>query len=122
MEFANWKDKIIVIQLQYNKSNERGNEKWQQYSKQNAKIKEHLEEGKIVIIAGFQGVNENGDITTLGRGGSDTTAVAIAAALGCNCTIYTDVEGIYPIDPNLYPNAKKIDYIGYKEMIEIAFI
>lgn len=84
------------------------------------KIKEHLEEGKIVIIAGFQGVNENGDITTLGRGGSDTTAVAIAAALGCNCTIYTDVEGIYPIDPNLYPNAKKIDYIGYKEMIEMA--
>jgi len=84
------------------------------------KIKQHLEEGKIVIIAGFQGVNENGDITTLGRGGSDTTAVAIAAALGCNCTIYTDVEGIYPIDPNLYPNAKKIDYIGYKEMIEMA--
>ena len=84
------------------------------------KIKEHLEQGKIVIVAGFQGINEDGDITTLGRGGSDTTAVALAAALGCNCTIYTDVEGIYPIDPNLYPNAKKIDYIGYKEMIEMA--
>lgn len=84
------------------------------------KIKEHLEQGKIVIIAGFQGVNESGDITTLGRGGSDTTAVALAAALGCNCIIYTDVEGIYSIDPNLYPNAKKIDYIGYKEMIEMA--
>ena len=84
------------------------------------KIKEHLEQGKIVIIAGFQGVNENGDITTLGRGGSDTTAVAIAAALGCNCHIYTDVEGVYPVDPNLYPNAKKIDFIGYKEMIEMA--
>lgn len=84
------------------------------------KVKEHLEQGKIVIIAGFQGVNEIGDITTLGRGGSDTTAVALAAALGCNCIIYTDVEGIYSIDPNLYPNAKKIDYIGYKEMIEMA--
>ena len=84
------------------------------------KIKEPLEQGKIVIVAGFQGINEDGDITTLGRGGSDTTAVALAAALGCNCTIYTDVEGIYPIDPNLYPNAKKIDYIGYKEMIEMS--
>jgi len=84
------------------------------------KIKEHLEQGKIVIIAGFQGVNEKGDITTLGRGGSDTTAVALAAALGCNCHIYTDVEGVYPVDPNLYPNAKKIDFIGYKEMIEMA--
>ena len=84
------------------------------------KIKEHLEQGKIVVIAGFQGVNEKGDITTLGRGGSDTTAVALAAALGCNCHIYTDVEGVYPVDPNLYPNAKKIDFIGYKEMIEMA--
>ena len=66
------------------------------------KIKGQLEQGKIVVIAGFQGVNESGDITTLGRGGSDTTAVALAAALGCNCIIYTDVEGIYSII-SLYP-------------------
>ena len=79
------------------------------------RIKENLEQGKIVIVAGFQGINENGDITTLGRGGSDTTAVALAASLGCNCIIYTDVEGIYPVDPKLYPNAKKIDCIGYNE-------
>ena len=84
------------------------------------KIRDNLGQGKIVIVAGFQGVNENGDITTLGRGGSDTTAVALAAKLGCDCTIYTDVEGIYPVDPKLYPNAKKLDYIGYKEMIEMA--
>lgn len=84
------------------------------------RIKENLEQGKIVIVAGFQGINENGDITTLGRGGSDTTAVALAAALGCNCIIYTDVEGIYPVDPKLYPNAKKIDFISYKEMIEMS--
>ena len=84
------------------------------------RIKENLEQGKIVIVAGFQGINENGDITTLGRGGSDTTAVALAASLGCNCIIYTDVEGIYPVDPKLYPNAKKIDCIGYKEMIEMS--
>nr|WP_296646347.1 aspartate kinase [Romboutsia sp. 13368] len=84
------------------------------------KIRKNLGQGKIVIIAGFQGVNENGDITTLGRGGSDTTAVALAAKLGCDCTIYTDVEGIYPVDPKLYPNAKKLDYIGYKEMIEMS--
>ncbi len=84
------------------------------------KIRDNLGQGKIVIVAGFQGVNENGDITTLGRGGSDTTAVALAAKLGCDCIIYTDVEGIYPVDPKLYPNAKKLDCIGYKEMIEMA--
>lgn len=84
------------------------------------RIRENLDQGKIVIVAGFQGVNENGDITTLGRGGSDTTAVALAATLGCNCIIYTDVEGIYPVDPKLYPNAKKLDCIGYKEMIEMS--
>ena len=71
-------------------------------------------------VISFTGINESGDITTLGRGGSDTTAVALAASLGCNCIIYTDVEGIYPVDPKLYPNAKKIDCIGYKEMIEMS--
>lgn len=84
------------------------------------RIKENLEKGKIVIVAGFQGVNEKGDIVTLGRGGSDTTAVALAAKLGCSCTIYTDVEGIYSVDPKFYPNSKKINCIGYKEMIEMS--
>ncbi len=84
------------------------------------KIKDYINEGKIVVVAGFQGINENGDITTLGRGGSDTTAVALAAKLECNCGIYTDVEGIYSVDPRVYPNAKKLDYISYEEMMEMS--
>ncbi|WP_434796855.1 aspartate kinase [Terrisporobacter vanillatitrophus] len=84
------------------------------------KIKNYLEEGKIVVVAGFQGINENGDITTLGRGGSDTTAVALAAKLQCECSIYTDVEGIYSVDPRLYKDAKKLDVISYEEMMEMA--
>lgn len=84
------------------------------------KIKEFLSEGKIVVVAGFQGINEIGDITTLGRGGSDTTAVAIAAKLKCECSIYTDVEGIYSVDPRLYKDSKKLDYISYEEMMEMA--
>ncbi|WFD11150.1 aspartate kinase [Tepidibacter hydrothermalis] len=83
-------------------------------------IEKHLTEGKIVVVAGFQGMNENGDITTLGRGGSDTTAVALAAKLNCTCEIYTDVEGIYGVDPRVYPNAKKLDYISYEEMMELS--
>ncbi|WP_330389931.1 aspartate kinase [Tepidibacter formicigenes] len=83
-------------------------------------IKKHLNDGKIVVVAGFQGINKNGDITTLGRGGSDTTAVAIAAKLGCNCEIYTDVEGIYTVDPRVYTEAKKLDYISYEEMMELS--
>jgi aspartate kinase len=84
------------------------------------KIKSHLQEGKIVVVAGFQGINENGDITTLGRGGSDTTAVALAAKLNCECNIYTDVEGIYSVDPRLYTDAKKLDFISYEEMMEMS--
>lgn len=84
------------------------------------KIKNYLKEGKVVVVAGFQGVNENGDITTLGRGGSDTTAVAIAAKLGWPCHIYTDVDGIYSVDPRLYKEAKKLDVISYEEMMEMA--
>jgi aspartate kinase len=84
------------------------------------KVKKYLNDGKIVIIAGFQGIDENGDITTLGRGGSDTTAVALAAKLNCPCEIYTDVCGIYGADPRVYPNAKKLDYISYEEMLEMA--
>ena len=84
------------------------------------KIRTYLEEGKIVVVAGFQGINENGDITTLGRGGSDTTAVALAAKLECDCSIYTDVEGIYSVDPRLYADAKKLDVISYEEMMEMS--
>ena len=80
-----------------------------------------LDSGNIVIIAGFQGINANGDISTLGRGGSDTTAVAVAAALNSKeCHIYSDVDGIYSADPNKIKSAKKIDEISYDEMLEIA--
>lgn len=85
-----------------------------------SKLKEHLSEDKIVVVAGFQGVNQSGDITTLGRGGSDTTAVAIAAKLGCDCEIYTDVDGIYTLDPREFPTARKLDNISYEEMLEMA--
>jgi aspartate kinase len=85
------------------------------------KLKEELRKGKIVIVAGFQGVTLNQDITTLGRGGSDLTAVALAKELGASeCEIYTDVEGIYTADPRIEPKAKKIKEITYDEMLEIA--
>ena len=80
-----------------------------------------LDEGKIVIVAGFQGVDQNYNITTLGRGGSDTTAVALAAVLGGDaCEIYTDVDGVYTADPRVVPEARKIDRISYDEMLELA--
>lgn len=84
------------------------------------RIRKALGEGKVTVVAGFQGINENGDITTLGRGGSDTTAVALAAKLGASCEIYTDVDGIYGVDPRLYPKAKKLEEISYEEMMEMA--
>lgn len=84
------------------------------------KIEQGLADGKIVVVAGFQGINEHGDITTLGRGGSDTSAVSIAATLACPCEIYTDVKGIYTMDPRLSPNAKKLTSITYEEMMELA--
>ncbi|MDF2548353.1 MAG: aspartate kinase [Anaerosolibacter sp.] len=84
------------------------------------RVKQYVSEGKIVVVAGFQGINENGDITTLGRGGSDTTAVALAAKLECTCEIYTDVDGIYTVDPRLFPTARKLDVISYEEMLEMA--
>lgn len=84
-------------------------------------IQNHLDQGKVVVVAGFQGVTEAGDITTLGRGGSDTTAVALAAALKADaCEIYTDVEGVYTADPNICANARKIDRISHEEMLELA--
>lgn len=86
-----------------------------------SRIKKELKKGKIVIIAGFQGVNENMDITTFGRGGSDTTAVAIAAALGAkNCYIFSDVDGVYTTDPNKLEHAKKLAALSYEEMQEIS--
>lgn len=84
------------------------------------RIERHLAEGNIVLVTGFQGINEAGDITTLGRGGSDTSAVALAVALKCECRIYTDVEGIYSVDPRVYPEAKFLDKISYEEMMEMA--
>ena len=86
------------------------------------KIEEKLKEDNIVVVAGFQGYNEIGEITTLGRGGSDTTAVALAAKLNCSCEIYTDVDGIYGIDPRLYPKARHLDQIDFEEMKEMAFL
>ena len=85
------------------------------------KIQETLDAGIVPIITGFQGITEYGDVTTLGRGGSDTTAVAIAAQLGAErCDIYTDVDGIYTTDPRVVPEAKKIDVITMEEMLEMA--
>ena len=87
----------------------------------NSLMQKAIAEDNIVIIAGFQGVNENGDITTLGRGGSDLTAVAIAGAMNADiCEIYTDVDGIYTTDPRIEPKAKKIEKISYDEMLEFA--
>lgn len=84
------------------------------------RLEEELEADKIVIVTGFQGINEAGDITTLGRGGSDTSAVALAAVLGADCEIYTDVKGIYTVDPRMRKHAKKIDQLTYEETMEMA--
>ena len=85
------------------------------------RVKEALEEGKVVIVAGFQGVTGAGDITTLGRGGSDTTAVAVAAGIRADfCEIYTDVDGVYTADPRIAPGAKKMEEITFAEMLELA--
>lgn len=84
-------------------------------------IQEDLDKGYVVVVAGFQGVDEHGNITTLGRGGSDTTGVALAAALKADeCQIYTDVDGIYTTDPRVVPEAKKLDSITFEEMLEMA--
>ncbi|SMN11092.1 Aspartokinase [uncultured Candidatus Thioglobus sp.] len=85
------------------------------------RIHTSLNAGKVVVVAGFQGVDEQGNITTLGRGGSDTTAVALAAALKADeCQIYTDVAGVYTTDPRIEPNARKMDVVSYEEMLEMA--
>ena len=85
------------------------------------RIKEELKDGKVVVITGFQGVDSKGDIITIGRGGSDTSAVAMAAALKAQvCDIYTDVDGVYTADPRIVPEARKLKYISYEEMLEMA--
>ena len=85
------------------------------------KLQKKLSEGNIIVVAGFQGVTPDGEITTLGRGGSDTSAVAIAAALKADrCDIYTDVEGVYATDPRIVPNIQRTDIISYEEMLELA--
>ena len=84
-------------------------------------IRADLDSGKVIIVAGFQGVDENGDVTTLGRGGSDTTGVALAAALKADeCQIYTDVDGVYTTDPRIVPEARKLERITFEEMLEMA--
>ena len=85
------------------------------------RIRQELDKNKIVLVAGFQGVNRFGDVTTLGRGGSDTSAVALAAAFHADlCQIYTDVDGVYTTDPRVVPDARKLDEITYDEMLELA--
>ena len=86
-----------------------------------SRIRKELDKRRIVLVAGFQGINRYGDITTLGRGGSDTTAVALAVALKADlCQIYTDVDGVYTTDPRIVPNARKLEEITYDEMLELA--
>jgi aspartate kinase len=86
-----------------------------------ARVKAELDAGRVVVIAGFQGVDADGNITTLGRGGSDTSAVAMAAALGADeCQIFTDVDGVYTTDPRIEPRARKLDRITFEEMLEMA--
>ena len=86
-----------------------------------ARLKKSLDEGYVVVVAGFQGVDEEGNITTLGRGGSDTTAVALAAAVEADeCQIYTDVDGVYTTDPRVEPNARRLERITFEEMLEMA--
>ena len=86
-----------------------------------AKVRRDLEAGRVVVIAGFQGIDEHNNITTLGRGGSDTSAVAMAAALEADeCQIYTDVDGVYTTDPRVVPNARRMDRVTYEEMLELA--
>src|SRR5436305_11045147 len=91
-----------------------------------ARMRQALNDGQIVIVAGFQGIDDNHNITTLGRGGSDTTAVALAAVMkhdsssnsgGIGCEIYTDVDGVYTTDPRVVPEARKVDVISYDEML-----
>lgn len=110
---------LNAFQVMMQTSSRYGNARFKKIDTQ--RIRHELENRKIVIVTGFQGINKYDDLTTLGRGGSDTTAVALAAALHADaCEIYTDVEGVYTADPRIVPNAKKISQITYDEMLELA--
>jgi aspartate kinase len=85
-----------------------------------ARIRGDLDAGRVVIVTGFQGIDPNGHVTTLGRGGSDTSAVAVAAALGAPCDIYTDVDGVYTTDPRIQSRARRLEKVSYEEMLEMA--
>lgn len=110
---------LNAFQVMMQTSSRYGNARFKKIDTQ--RIRHELENRRIVIVTGFQGVNKYDDLTTLGRGGSDTTAVALAAVLHADaCEIYTDVEGVYTADPRIVPNAKKISQITYDEMLELA--
>ena len=110
---------LNAFQVQMHTSSDYGNAKLKKIDTK--RIRHELENRKIVFVTGFQGVNRYDDVTTLGRGGSDTTAVALAAALKADlCEIYTDVDGVYTCDPRIVPNAKKLDEITYDEMMDMA--
>ncbi len=109
---------ILSWQIPINTSND--HMKSRILSINNKKLINELSKFDVLIVPGFQGINSKQEITTLGRGGSDTSAVAVAAALNTECIIYTDVEGVYTTDPNLVKNAKKISQISYEEMLELA--
>ena len=85
------------------------------------RVEESIQNGTIPIVAGFQGINEHSEVTTLGRGGSDLTAVALTAALKADrCVIFTDVDGVYTADPNIVPDARRLAKLSYEEMLELA--
>jgi aspartate kinase len=110
---------LNAFQVAMHTTSQYGNAKFKRIDTE--RIRHELDERRIVIITGFQGVNKYDDVTTLGRGGSDTTAVALAAALHADaCEIYTDVEGVYTADPRVVPNAKKMEAVTYDEMLELA--
>lgn len=110
---------LNAFQLPMNTSRVNGNARLK--TVEVCRVKDELDDGKVVLVTGFQGVNRYNDVTTLGRGGSDTTAVALAAALSAKkCQIYTDVEGVYTADPRVVPNARKLPAIGYEVMLEMA--
>ncbi len=115
------KPAISFLAPQINMRTDSGHTKAKILSIDDTKIRKELDAGKIVVVAGFQGVTGDWEITTLGRGGSDTTAVALAAVLDAErCDIYTDVDGVYATDPRIVPNVKKIDALSYEEMLEMA--
>src|SRR5258708_13666952 len=112
---------VSILAFQMNLATDSNHGRARIKSVQCDRIMRALGDGQIVVVAGYQGVNQEGDITTLGRGASDLTAVALAAALKADaCEIYTDVDGVYTADPNVCPKAKKLGPISYDEMLELA--